>query len=292
MPKIAVVTDSNSGITQEQGKKLGITVLPMPVIINGELFFEDISLSQDDFYKRLSEEIQIKTSQPALGDVMECWEKLLSEYDQLVHIPMSSGLSASCESATVLARDFDGRVHVVDNQRISVTQRQSVLDAIELAGCGWDALQIKTYLEDVKLESSIYIMLDTLHYLKKGGRVTPAGAAIGTLLKIKPILQIQGGKLDAYAKARGTRQAHQILIDAVKNDFKTRFANADNPDGMWMSVAYTFDRAAADEFKNEAETAFPGFKMHIDPLSLSVSSHIGPGALALACCKKIKGAAQ
>ena len=191
MGKVAIVTDSNSGITQKEAKELGIRVLPMPFYINGELFYEDITLTQEEFYKKLEEDADISTSQPAPGDVIELWEELLESYDEVIHIPMSSGLSSSCETAIMLSKDFDGKVLVVDNQRISVTQRQSVLDAIQLAEEGKCAQEIYDILMREKLEASIYITVDTLKYLKKGGRITPAAAAIGTVLNLKPVLQIQ-----------------------------------------------------------------------------------------------------
>ena len=209
MGKVAIVTDSNSGITQAEGKKMGIYVLPMPFYINEELFYEDITLTQEEFYEKLAGDADIKTSQPAPGDVMDMWDKALEEYDEVVHIPMSAGLSSSCETAIMLSQDYDGKVQVVNNQRISVTMRQSVLDAKMLAEQGKGAEEIKEILEKEKFESSIYIMVDTLEYLKKGGRITPAAAALGTLLKLKPVLQIQGEKLDAFAKARTVKQAKQ-----------------------------------------------------------------------------------
>lgn len=286
MSKIAIVTDSNSGITQSQAKEMGISVLPMPFMINESTYFEDITLGQPEFYEKLAQEADVITSQPTPESVLDLWDELLKEFDEIVHIPMSSGLSGSCQSALMLAEDYDGKVQVVNNQRISVTQRQSVLDAIELTGRGMNAAQIKDFLEKDKYNSSIYIMLDTLHYLKKGGRITPAAAALGTLLKLKPVLQIQGEKLDAFAKARTTSQGKSIMINAIRNDMNNRFGGA-TPDNIWLSMAYTYDTEAANQFKKEVEEVFPGFDIHLDPLSLSVSCHIGPGALALACCKKI-----
>ena len=223
MSKIAIVTDSNSGITQSQAKKLGLHVLPMPFMIEGETYFEDINLSQSEFYKKLTDGSDISTSQPSPEAVMKLWDKLLQEYDEIVHIPMSSGLSGSCQSAMMLAQDYEDKVQVVNNQRISVTQRQSCLDAQMLAQKGMSAAEIKDALEKDKFNSSIYIMLDTLYYLKKGGRITPAAAAIGTMLKLKPVLQIQGDKLDAFAKARTANQGKTIMINAIKNDIETRF---------------------------------------------------------------------
>lgn len=287
MTKIAIVTDSNSGITQSQAAELGIHVLPMPFMIDGTNYFEDIDLTQEQFYERLSAGADISTSQPSPETVMELWDGLLKEYDEIVHIPMSSGLSGSCQSALMLAQDYDGKVHVVNNQRISVTQRQSALDALGLSRQGMSGKQIKEVLEEDKFNSSIYIMLDTLFYLKKGGRITPAAAAIGTLLRLKPVLQIQGEKLDAFAKARTTGQGKSMMINAMKNDISNRFGGFTDRKEVRLEIAYTQDKAAALAWRDEVAEAFPGYELHMDPLSLSVSCHIGPGALALACCRKL-----
>lgn len=287
MAKIAIVTDSNSGITQEQGKGFGIHILPMPFMIDEKTFYEDITLSQPEFYSKLQDGADVITSQPTPDSVMKLWDELLKEYDEIVHIPMSSGLSGSCQSATMLSEDYNGKVQVVNNQRISVTQRQSALDALLLSQKGMNAAQIKEYLEEDKFNSSIYIMLDTLYYLKKGGRITPAAAALGTILKLKPVLQIQGEKLDAFAKARTVSQAKSIMIGAIKSDMENRFGGADK-DNIWLQIAYSYDIEAAKAFRAEIEELFPGYDINVDPLSLSVACHIGPGALALACCKKIK----
>lgn len=284
--KIAIVTDSNSGITQTQAKDMGIHVLPMPFMINDEIFYEDITLTQQEFYVRLADGADVITSQPTPESVMKLWDSLLKDYDEIVHIPMSSGLSGSCQSAAVLSQDYDGKVQVVNNQRISVTQRQSALDALVLAERGMDAVQIKDFLEKDKFNSSIYIMLDTLYYLKKGGRITPAAAALGTILKLKPVLQIQGDKLDAFAKARTVSQGKTIMINAIRADMEKRFGGA-TADNIWLEIAYSYDLEAATQLKEEVQEHFPGFDVHIDPLSLSVACHIGPGALAVACCKKI-----
>lgn len=285
---VAIVTDSNSGITQQQGREYGVFVLPMPFFIDGEQHFEDIDLTQEQFYQKLEGEAEISTSMPAVGDVIDFWDKLLKEHDEIVHIPMSSGLSGSCEAAAALAQDYGGRVQVVNNQRISVTQRRSVLDAKTMADAGKSAAKIREYLEATKFESSIYIMLDTLYYLKKGGRITPAAAALGTLLRLKPVLQIQGEKLDAFAKARTAKLGKGIMIDAIKNDLAKRFGD---PEGktMWIDIAYTKDIEPALELKKELEEIFPACRGEIvvNPLSLSVSCHIGPGALAITCAKKL-----
>ncbi len=286
MAKIGIITDSNSGITQKQADELGIFVLPMPFMVNEETFFEDISLSQEEFYERLANGDDVVTSQPSPESVMNLWDKVLKEYDEIVHIPMSSGLSGSCQSAMMLAQDYDGKVQVVNNQRISVTQRQSVMDALKLAGQRKNAAEIKDFLEKDKFNSSIYIMLDTLYYLKKGGRITPAAAALGTLLKLKPVLQIQGDKLDAFAKARTTSQGKTIMMNAIKNDMINRFGGVDK-DKIWLQIAHSHNEAAAAVFKEELLEVFPGFDVYTDPLSLSIACHIGPGSLAVACSVKI-----
>lgn len=286
MSKVAIVTDSNSGITQKQGQELGISVIPMPFYINEELYFEDITLTQEEFYEKLVEDEDIKTSQPAPGDVIDLWERLLEEYDEIVHIAMSGGLSSSCETAAMLAQDYDGKVQVVNNQRISVTQRQSVLDAIKLAEEGKNAGEIKQILEDEKLDSGIYIMVDTLKYLKKGGRVTAAGAAIGTVLGIKPVLQIHGEKLDAFAKTRGIKQAKKKMINAVKKELEERFPDGNYGDHAYLQAAYTKDEEAAKQWAEELQEEFPGMEFHMDPLSLSVACHIGAGAIAVAWTHK------
>lgn len=286
MSKIAIVSDSNSGITQAQAKELGITILPMPFFVKEKTLYEDIDLTQDEFYQMLSEDADISTSMPLVGNVTDTWDELLKTYDEIVHIPMSSGLSGSCETAMMLAQDYEDKVQVVNNQRISVTQRQSVLDAMALAEQGKSAAQIKEILERDKFESSIYIMVDTLYYLKKGGRITPAAATLGTLLKLKPVLQIQGEKLDAFAKARTVKQAKNLMIDAMKNDFANRFHDP-NGEHMYLEMAYTHNGEEAEAFKKEVQEAFPGMEIQMDPLSLSISCHIGPGALAVACSRKL-----
>lgn len=287
MAKIAIVTDSNSGITQAQAEEYGVSVLPMPFMIGGTTYYEDINLTQEQFYEMLSDGVDISTSQPSPESVTGLWDKLLAENDEVVHIPMSSGLSGSCQSAAMLAKDYGGRVQVVNNQRISVTQRQSVLDAKLLAESGRNAAQIKDFLEADKFNSSIYIMLDTLYYLKKGGRITPAAAAVGTMLRLKPVLTIQGEKLDAFAKARTTAQGRSIMINAIKNDIINRFGGFTEQQGIWLQVAYTYNRDAAMSYRDEIAELFPGYDIHVDPLSLSVACHIGPGSLAFACSKKI-----
>lgn len=285
MKKIAIVTDSNSGITQEMGKTMGIHVIPMPFFIDGELFLEDITLTQEEFYKRLGEDSDISTSQPSPGEVMECWDELLKEYDEIVHIPMSSGLSSTCHAAQSLSQEYEGKVCVVDNQRISVTQKQSVEDAIVLRDAGKSASEIKEILEAEKLQASIYITVDTLKYLKKGGRVTPAAAALGTVLNLKPVLQIQGEKLDAFSKVRGWKAAKRTMLKAIEKDLEERFSEV--REDMVLGMAYTCSKEEAQEWKQEIAEKFPEYEIVEGPLSLSVACHIGPGAMAVTCMKKV-----
>lgn len=289
MSRVAVVTDSNSGITQAQAQELGIYVIPMPFYIDGTLYYEDIDLTQEQFYEKLTQDADISTSQPAVGDVMELWDKLLLEYDQIVHIPMSSGLSGSCETAIMLSNDYDGRVSVVNNQRISVTQKLSVFDAKKMADEGMDAAEIKKVLEDTKFDSSIYIMVETMKYLKKGGRVTPAAATLATLLRIKPVLQIQGEKLDAFAKVRTISAAKQTMMNSIIKDSTTRFGATDEKlEDINICMAYTGSYDSIKEWHEEVKKLYPDHDVICDPLSLSVACHIGPGAIAITATKKLK----
>lgn len=285
MKKVAIVTDSNSGITQAEGKQLGVFVLPMPFTIDGETYYEDINLTQEQFYDKLMNNAEVFTSQPVVGDVSKLWNEILKDYDEIVHIPMSSGLSGSCQTALMLASEYDGKVEVVDSQRISVTQKYDVLDAKRLADEGKSAKEIKTILENNKLQASIYFTVNTLEYLKKGGRITPAAALLGGMLKIKPVLQIQGEKLDAFSKTRTMIKGKKIMSDAIAKDIKERFG--DDYHHVHICVAYTYDREAALEFKEELQQTYPDAHIICDPLSLSVSCHIGPHALAVAICKVI-----
>lgn len=282
MKKVAISTDSNSGITQEEASKLGVFVIPMPFTINGKDYFEDINLTQDQFYDFLASDADVSTSQPSVAAVQDLWDDILKEYDEIVYIPMSSGLSGSCDTAQMLSQDYDGRVEVVDNQRISVTQKQSVIDAKKLADNGFSAKEIKEILLRDKMKSGIYIMVDTMKYLKKGGRVTPAAAVVATVLGIKPVLQIQGGKLDAFAKVRGVRQAHKVMLDALKKDMETRVI----PENAEIAVAHTKNPEEAEKIKEEILSLYPGREVIVDALSLSVSCHIGPGSLAVAWSEK------
>lgn len=283
MGNVAIVTDSNSGISQAEAKELGIYVIPMPFLVDGKLYFEDVDMNKEQFYHFLENDADLSTSQPSPGDVMDLWDKLLKEYDEIVHIPMSSGLSASCSTAMGLARDYDGKVQVVDNQRISVTMQQSVMDAKHLAAAGKSAAQIKEILEKEALESSIYLMVDTLKYLKKGGRITPAAALLGSALNLKPILQIQGDKLDAYKKVRGVKAAKKNMLEAMKKDVEDRFSDYVTKGQLKLHVAYTTDEETARQWKEEVQSVFPDIAIsRMDPLSFSVTCHTGPGVLAIA----------
>ncbi len=286
MSKVAILTDSNSGITQAEAKELGVYVIPMPFYINEQLYYEDIDLTQEQFYEKLTQGGEITTSMPITGNLIDLWDKLLEDYDQVVYIPMSSGLSSSCATAQMLSEDYDGKVVVVDNQRISVTQKLSALEAKKLADIGKTAEEIRNALMEIKAASTIYITVDTLEYLKKGGRLTPAVAAIGSLLKIKPVLSIYGEKLDKFAMARTMKQAKSIMIDALKKDMQN-VLHTDNLDDVIISIAHTQNQEAAEKFREELLAEFPGKDIWIDPLSLSVSCHIGPGALACTVTKKL-----
>lgn len=285
--RIAAATDSNSGITQEQAKQLGVHVLPMPFMIDGQMYYEGVDLTHEEFFRRMEEGADITTSQPSPGEVTDFWDKLLEEYDAVVYIPMSSGLSGSCQTAMLLAEDYEGKVYVVNNQRISVTQMQSVLDARDLAEKGYTAAQIRDILEETKFDSSIYVTVTTLKYLKKGGRITPAAAMLGTLLQIKPVLTIQGDKLDAFSKARTLKQGKTIMMTALKKDLETRFHDP-QARHTWLEIAYTCSDEMAQEFKEAVAECYPEADICMAPLSLSIACHIGPGCLALACSGRLK----
>ena len=287
--KIAVVTDSNSGITQAQAKEMGITVLPMPFMIDGETYYEDITLTQEQFYQRLKDNSDISTSQPTPDSIMKLWDELLKEYDEIVHIPMSAGLSGSCATAMMLAGEdeYEGKVFVVDNHRISVTQYQSVKDAMMLADMGMDGAQIKKRLEETAADSVIFVTVDTLKYLKKGGRITPAAAALGTLLRIKPVLIILGEKLDSFAKARTMKQAKTLMMNAIQKELDERLHDSECKD-CHLAIAHSDNEEAALEFKKEVEERFPDADIYLAPLSLSIACHIGPGSLALTATRKME----
>ena len=283
---VAILTDTNSGITPEEAQKRDIFSIPTPFYINDKLYYESVDLDHEKFYELQAADAEIHTSMPLVGDVLDEWNKLLKDYDEVVYIPLSSGLSSSCETAQMLSEDddYDGRVFVVDNRRISVTMRLSVIEAKALADQGKSGAEIKEYLEKTAGDSSIYITLNTLKYLKKGGRITPAAAAIGSLLHIKPILTIQGDKLDKFAMARTMKQAKQMMLDAIKKDTEERFADPDGS-GCVMSIAHTNNREEAEKFREELLAIYPDRQVIIDELSMVIACHVGPGTLAVTTSK-------
>lgn len=280
---VAVMTDTNSGLTPAQAKELGVYLLPMPILIDGNAYYEHQSITPKEFYEKMRAKADISTTQPSPADLMDLWEEILKTHDEVVHIPMSSGLSGSHETAAGFAREFNGRVHVVDNHRISVTMRQSVLEALQMTKDGKTGAEIKAYLEKDGLESSIYIAVNTMEYLKKGGRVTAAGAAIGTVLNIKPVLQIQGGKLDAYKKVRGMKAAIKAIIDGLKEDETVRFKGQK----LLIRAAYSGDDSVGEMWQAELQKAFPDYKIEKDPLPLSIACHTGADALGVGIMKDI-----
>ena len=284
--KVAILTDTNAGIMPDLVKKMGIYVISMPVIINGNTYFEGANLTHEQFYNYLAQNADVSTSMPSPASVMEMWDILLKDYDTVLYIPMSSGLSSSCATAIALAADYENKVYVVNNQRISVTMRSSVLNAIDLVSKGYTAAQIKDILEQDKLQSSIYIMVDTLKYLKKGGRITPAVATIGTLLRLKPVLQIQGDKLDTFSKARNIDNAMSIMLKQMQLDIDNRFGGIQN---VSVQVAHSNNEKQAKAFAEviSQTLGIPVEEIYIDDLPLSICCHIGPGALAIACSKNL-----
>lgn len=284
--KVAIITDSNSGISNDEANCLGINIIPMPFYVDGNLYHENITINQDEFFKILDQDLDISTSQPTPGDILELWSNLLKNYDEIVHIPMSSGLSGSYMTAAALADEFNGKVFVVNNKRISVTQRQSVLEAISLRDKGYSGADIVKLLEKHSLDASIYITVDTLKYLKKGGRVTAAGAALGTVLNIKPVLQIQGDKLDAFKKTRGRKQAMKIMINALKADLENRFKNK----SVSLYIAYSGHKSLVEDWEQLVKSSFPEYEIYGAPLPLSISCHIGAGAIGIGCVQNIEEA--
>ncbi len=282
--KVAIVTDSNSGITQAEGKAAGITVIPTPFFINEELYLEDVTLMREDFFEKLADDAEISTSQPAPGDVLDTWDGLLKEYDEIVHIPLSSSLSSSMETAIMLSQDYDGKVQVVDNQRVSAMQKSSVYDALRLAEQGKNAKEIKEILESEKYNAAAYIAVDTLKYLKKGGRITPTSAAIGAVLNIKPVLLVNHEKLDSVAKVRGFKAAKKTMLELAEKDLQEKFAGED----MTLYAVTTCNAEETESWRQEIVAHFPEYEVKATYLSLSVTCHIGPGSLAVAYAKNVR----
>lgn len=284
--KVAVVTDSNSGIKAAEAGELGIFCVAMPVLIDAQTYFEGVDIHMAEFYDSLTSGRQITTAMPSPDEVIRTWEAALNAgYDELVYIPMSSGLSSSCLSAAALAADFGGRVQVVDNHRISVTQRLSVYDAMRLARSGASAAEIRRKLEEEAYNASIYIAVDTLEFLKKGGRVTAAGAAIATVLGIRPILTIQGERLDACDKVRGMKHAMQRMIEHAREDVAGRFAAVPVEQLRIGASGTMLDENQAQAWVEMVQNAFPGYEVVYDPLSFSIGCHTGPNAVGIGVIK-------
>lgn len=283
MKKIGFLVDSNCAISKEEAKALGVHMIPMPFYINEELFYEHETLTHEEFYKKLEEDAVISTSQPSPGDVIDFYDSLLKEYDEILHIPMTASLSSTHDTAVMLAADYDNKVQVVDNRRISVTLKQSLLNAMKLAQEGKSASQIKEILEANRENAQIYIIVDTLKYLKKGGRITPGAAAIGSVLKIKPILALGIDKIDSFAKARGSKQAIKMLIDALENDINGKFSNKK----MKLYIAHNTSKELYEKFKADLEEKLPGYEVEVASLSLGISCHVGPGVLAAALAEEL-----
>ena len=286
--KVAIMTDENSGMLKADAERLGVFIMPMPFFVNGELTYESESFTKKDFYARLAEGADVSTSQPSPGDVMDMWDSILEKgYDEIVYIPMSSALSESCNSAKVFAEEYEGKIHVVDNHRISITMEQSVVDAVNYAAEGMTGAAIKERLEKEAYEATIYITVEDLNYLKRGGRVTAAAAAIGNILNLKPVLTIPGTKLDVYAKERGMKKARRTMIDAMKKDIADKFQTLYDEGSFRLFVVYSdADEETIDSWKAEVSEAFPEVEIDVRALSLSIGCHIGPGALAIAGCMK------
>lgn len=291
--KIAIVTDSHSGMTREEAKQYGIYMIPAPFIVNGEPYEEGINLTEEEFYQKMAEGADVSTSQSSPADILSLWDELLSEYDQIVHIPLSSGLTSAYQTAMMLAMDepYEGRVFPVDNTSVSVTERQAAFDALELARRGYDGAGIKRILEENRSQNLIYITVTTLKYLKKGGRITPAAAALGTLLKIKPVLEIDGDKLDAFAKVRTMAQAKETMLSAIQDCLTNRLHDPEAEDSYIM-LAHTQNEAAAREFMQIAKERWPKAEFYMAPLALAIACHTGPGALAIVAERKLKEVRQ
>ena len=284
MPRTAIMADSNCGIMPEEESHYGIHILPMPIIIDGKTYFEGIDITMEEFYQKQTSGSVITTSQPSPGDVTDMWDQLLTAHDEIVFIPMSSGLSNTCQTALLLAEDelYKGRVFVVDNHRISVTQALAVLDAKALADDGRTAREIKEILEKEAMDATIYIAVDTLEYLKKGGRITAAAAALGTILKLKPILTIQGDKLDSYAKARGMKSAFRVMLEALKSDIASRLSHLREKGLLKIGIANTMmDPDKLEIFKAELKKNFPDMELVYFPLTMSIGTHVGPGGIGI-----------
>lgn len=283
--KIGVMTDSHSSISKEEAKAAGIWVLPMPFYIDDVCYYEDVTLTRDTFYEKLREGCKVSTSQPSPESVMNMWDEMLKEYEQILYIPISSGLSGSCQTAMALAMEepYEGKVHIVDNGRVATPMHRSVLDAMELIEEGYSAFEVKEMLEAAKSDMTIYIGVSTLEYLKKGGRVKPAVAAIGTILNIKPVLKFDIGTLDIYRKCRGFAMSKKEMLHAMRNDLETKFKDAYEKGEVYLLAASSASAEATEKWIQEIKNAFPDMEVMCDSLSLGVSCHIGYDGLGIGC---------
>ena len=286
MERVAILTDSNSGISQAQAEELGVHIIPMPFTMGDASYIENENITREEFYNKLTSETVVSTSPPSLEDIMDFWEELLEKYEELVVIPMSSGLSSACQTAILLTyeEEFEDKVFVVDNQKVSVTLKQTVLDAKKMADRGMSGKEIFDILSSTKRDSSIYIMVETLEYLKKGGRITPIAVMIGNVLQIKPVLQLQDEKLDAFAKVKTVKQAKSVMIKQVRKDIETRFSGASEK-SIKLAIAHSNVKEAAEIFRQEVLEEFPEYQVTLEDLPLSIACHVGQGSLGLACMK-------
>lgn len=292
MNAIGVVTDSHSGILPEEAERLGVFIVPMPFYFGDDCYYENVSITREEFFEKLNVGTKVSTSQPALQDVMDVWDKALKEYGQILYMPISSGLSGSCDTAKMLASEpeYEGKVFVVDNGRVSTLLHRAVLDALELIGEGYDAPKIKELLEAARDKMVIYIGVETLEHLKNGGRVTPATAALGTILNIKPILKFDVGVLETYQKCRGMKKARQEMLKAMKREFETTFREYYDKNEIYLLAASSADEQTTQEWVEEMKAYFPGMEVLSDPLTCGLSCHIGPGGLGIGCSCKPKRA--
>ena len=283
MQRIGIITDTNSGMSADEAKACGVALMPMPFTVNGKNYVENVNMSYAEFFECLASGATVATSQPSPQDLTACWDRALDECDSVIYIPMSSALSSSCQSAKLFAEDYGGRVLVADNRRISISQKQSVYDALRWRDMGLSAGEILKNLTDTALDASIYLTVDDLKYLKRGGRITPSVAAVGTVLNIKPVLQIQGGQLDTYKKVRGLRAAQSAMLDAIRKDLDERFSGMP----MILRTAYTGDERVGRAWNDQVQERFPEFDVTGDPLPISIACHVGPGVIALGLMRKI-----
>lgn len=285
MNKIGIITDSHSGITPQEAKELGITVLPMPFYCEDTCYYEGVSITRDEFFEKIREGKTVSTSQAVLGDIIETWERELEVYDELLYIPLSSGLSGSCSTAQALAQDeaFEGKVFVVDNGRISVPLYCSVLDALELIKEGYGAAQIQEILEGEKNNNVIYLAVETLDNLKRGGRITPGTAALGTVLNIKPVMKFSTGALDVYKKCRGMKKAKKEMLESMKQNLENDYKKYVERGDIYLMAATSADEETTQKWVEEIQAAFPEMEVISAPLTLGISCHVGEGALGIAC---------